>query len=715
MDHAPVRLGDEPVEASRRAPPEVRHGSAGRSTLLLGTALVAGLTAVLVVPGYGPEAAVAVGRPSPGDIVAPRAISYTSRLRTQQAQGAAERSVSPVYGARDRDVADAQVRRVTDVLEYAGHVAANPFATAEQKHQELTAVPELARLPSRQLEILLDLARSEWLPLAQEVARLVHLAMRSVVTPAQVPVPPSDLIRSVDPTMDGRQAELVAQLASSFIAPTVRVDEQLTAAARQAASEAVEPVTVGYAAGQIIVRAGDPVQVEHVEAMAQLGLLQSPFRWGRALGVAALLCVLVGTGLGQLGLSDPGAQERVRPLALSATLVLAFALTARIAVPGHVVLAYLFPGAAVAMTASVVGGREMGLVACALLALATGLATGNNLELATYVAAGGVVGAVVLGRVERFSAFLLAGTAVGVANLAVIAGFRLAEASPDLRGASELAAVALGSGALSSGLAALFVMASGPMMGITTSVQLMELARPDHPLLRDLQLHAPGTYQHSLLLGNLAEAAADAIGADVLLVRVAAYYHDVGKASRPLFFIENQLPGQNPHDDLDPESSARLVIAHVTDGVELARSSRLPVVIIDGIREHHGTTRAEFFYRKAVDEAGGTPVDESRFRYPGPRPRSRETAILMLADAAEAAVRAASPRSAAEMAEVLERIFKARVDQGQLDDSDLTLRDIQRVREVFLSVLQSVYHPRIRYPDGIAPRADAVHRDPSVG
>jgi cyclic-di-AMP phosphodiesterase PgpH len=187
------------------------------------------------------------------------------------------------------------------------------------------------------------------------------------------------------------------------------------------------------------------------------------------------------------------------------------------------------------------------------------------------------------------------------------------------------------------------------------------------------------------------------------LVRVTAYYHDIGKIVRPQLFIENQLPGQNPHDALDPAASARLLIAHVTDGEQLARGHGLPQVIIDGILEHHGTLRTEYFYQKAAKESGQADLDDSAFRYPGPRPRSRETAILMLADASEAAVRAASPRSGLELEDVLERIFRQRIVSGQLDDCNLTLRDIQRVREVFVGVLQSIYHPRIRYPEGMEP------------
>jgi len=683
-----------------------RHAERHRGPLAiaLGAVLALGLTAVLVVPGLATGDGLSAGRPSPGDVVAPRAISYPSRLLTDEAQRVAERSVTPVYGPRDRDVAERQRDRARDVLDYARLVVANPHATSDEKATELVVVPELVSLPVRQLDSLLAMDDGALARLTAEVPRLVRLQLRTAVTPPEVPLPPAEIMAAVDPAMDGALAEVVAHLASSFIVPNTRVDEVLTAAARQSARDAVEPRVVSYAAGQIIVRAGDPVRDEHLEAMAQLGLLHRPSGLRFAVAVATLMSVLTITAGAYLLRIEPGFWERTRALALGVCLIVSCALAARLALPGHTVLPYAFPAAAVAMTLGVVTRHEVGLAAGALVAVVIGWIGGGSLEMVVYVLVGSTVGVVVLDRVERLSVFLTAGLAVAAADLAVIAGFRLAESAIDPRGAAELAAMALGHGALSAGLTALLVLAAGPLFAVTTPVQLLELARPDHPVLRRLQLSAPGTYQHSILLGNLAEAAAAAVGADVLLVRVTAHYHDIGKTVRPQLFIENQLPGQNPHDALDPASSARLLIAHVTDGEQLARRHGLPQVIIDGILEHHGTMRTEYFYQQAAKESGQADLDDSAFRYPGPRPRSRETAILMLADASEAAVRAASPRSGLELEDVLERIFRQRIVSGQLDDCNLTLRDIQRVREVFVGVLQSIYHPRIRYPEGMEPQ-----------
>jgi hypothetical protein len=230
----------------------------------------------------------------------------------------------------------------------------------------------------------------------------------------------------------------------------------------------------------------------------------------------------------------------------------------------------------------------------------------------------------------------------------------------------------------------------------------MEISRPDHPLLQFILRNAPGTYQHSLQVANLAEQAAENIGADPLLTRVGAIYHDAGKALNPFFFIENQLPGNaNPHDQLTPDSSSQMIIRHVPDGLELARKYRLPRRVQDFILEHHGTMITRYQYAKAVEAAGGdeSKVDENGFRYPGPRPKSRETAILMLADGSEARVRAERPPDEDALRKVIKSVIENRLSAGQLDETDLTLRDLDLLINSFTTTLRGIYHPRIEYPD----------------
>jgi putative nucleotidyltransferase with HDIG domain len=271
----------------------------------------------------------------------------------------------------------------------------------------------------------------------------------------------------------------------------------------------------------------------------------------------------------------------------------------------------------------------------------------------------------------------------------------------DALGKATLLAAALVSGGLSASLCFGLLLLAGSVLGITTSLQLIELSRPDHPLLQLLLRQAPGTYQHSLQVANLAEQAARAIGANTLLTRVGALYHDIGKAVRPHFFIENQVAGQNVHEQLDPTTSASVILSHVRDGLELARKYRLPSSVQAFIPEHHGKLEAGFQLKAAVEAAGGDAlrVNPEDFTYPGPRPRSRETAILMLADGVEAKARAEGPLEDAAIDRLARWVIEDRLSKGQLDRTDLTLKDIDTIRRSFVNTLRGIYHPRIRYPD----------------
>jgi putative nucleotidyltransferase with HDIG domain len=262
-------------------------------------------------------------------------------------------------------------------------------------------------------------------------------------------------------------------------------------------------------------------------------------------------------------------------------------------------------------------------------------------------------------------------------------------------------------GLVSAGLTLIFFFLIGNMTHIVTHIQLLELSRPTHPLLADLLRRAPGTYHHSLVVGNLAEQAAIRVGANAFLCRVGAYYHDVGKMARPYFFTENTPPGVSLHENLDPETSAQAIISHVTEGLRLAKKHRLPQVIHHFIAEHHGTELVSYFYHQAVQDADGdeSQVERGRFCYPGPKPQTKETAILMLADASEATVRSVQPQSNDEIDSIVRKTIANRMKSGQFDECDMTMRDLEQVRIAFNEVLQGVSHPRVKYPEQVEKEA----------
>jgi putative nucleotidyltransferase with HDIG domain len=341
----------------------------------------------------------------------------------------------------------------------------------------------------------------------------------------------------------------------------------------------------------------------------------------------------------------------------------------------------------------------------------TAAGTSAGVELAAYVLLGGIAGIVAVRRGDRLTVFVQAAVAVFVVNALVVTVFSLLGAR-DLRGVVELwfaaATSAGGSGIATVGTFAVL----GSVFGILTVFQLLELANPSQPLLRRLLVETPGTYHHSLMVGNLAERAAEAIGADPLLARVAAYYHDIGKLSNPVAFIENQAGGENIHDVLDPETSAQLLKSHVSEGIDIAYKSGLPKALIAFIPQHHGTAVMSYFYARAREQAaepyGGLntaegrkaadAVDIRKFRHGGPKPQVREAAIIMLADSVEASVRSLSSRDEAAIRAMVSRIIEERIADDQFDECDLTLRDIELIREAFVAQLLGMYHQRVAYP-----------------
>jgi putative nucleotidyltransferase with HDIG domain len=387
-------------------------------------------------------------------------------------------------------------------------------------------------------------------------------------------------------------------------------------------------------------------------------------------------------------------------------LMLVWLLGAKFMIVPHDWLPYLYPLAAFGMLVTVLMDLRVGVVLTLVMMLFIHYLGGGNLVLVSYLGIGTLIGAVILGRAERLTAFLWAGLAIALSNLIVMAAYHAPYDTFAPPAVVQLQLLAMLNGGLAASVALIGYFVIGNLFGITTSLQLTELSRPTHPLLRQLLLKSPGTYHHTIVVSNMAERAAAAIGADAFLTRVGAYYHDIGKTVRPYFFTENIADGVSPHDKLDPYTSAQVIISHVTDGLDLADKYRLPPRIRDFIREHHGSSLVKFFFMKAQREApDGERVDETAFRYPGPNPRSKETAILMLADTCEAAVRSIRPPNRDALRDLINKLIDERVASGELNECDLTFSELQTIKEVFLRVLEGVNHPRISYPDSIQRQA----------
>ncbi|MEE3229272.1 MAG: HDIG domain-containing metalloprotein, partial [Chloroflexota bacterium] len=345
-------------------------------------------------------------------------------------------------------------------------------------------------------------------------------------------------------------------------------------------------------------------------------------------------------------------------------------------------------------------GTELGLSVSTLFVVFIAIVSDGRIEIVIYHLVGPIVAILSLGKAERVNSFLLAGLATAAANSAVIIAFRFNDPTIDILGLSTLLGASIANGAISGALTLTGLFLLGYVFDITTSLQLVELSRPNHPLLVQLLRTAPGTYQHSLHVANLAEQAARNIGANTMLVRVSALFHDIGKTTNPEYFVENQAEGRNPHTNMDPQFSSNVIVSHVTDGDTMAKKHRLPTVIRDAILEHHGTTITRYQYDNAlkIAEENDEKVDVSEYTYPGPKPQSPETALLMLADGCEAKAKADNPSTTEEIDKIVRFIINRRLKHGQLDECNLSLTDLGKVRESFVTTLRGYYPNRLKYP-----------------
>jgi putative nucleotidyltransferase with HDIG domain len=467
------------------------------------------------------------------------------------------------------------------------------------------------------------------------------------------------------------------------------------------ARQSVAQVVKSYSAGETIIERGDVVLPLQIEALETYGLLTDP-NIIQDIALISLLIILLGICMAIYSTrTHPDQMRQPRIIATLGGLFFVSSIAMKAMVPGSGVLAYLFPAAALPILLSALFGNGLGVMTALVSGVVASYLGSRGQEIALYAILSGTLGALTIGKADQLRSFLWSGLAASTAALAVIVIFRFPDPATNTLGKITLVGMGIGSGMLSAILSLGLLQPIGNLLGVITSMQLYELARPDNPVLQLLLRNAPGTYQHSLQVANLAEQAAREIGANPLLTRVGALYHDAGKAVRSQYYIENQLPGQNVHEQLDPTTSAGIIVSHVQEGLELARKYRLPAIVQHFISEHHGTMRANYQYQAALDTVQGdeSKLDPRDFTYPGPRPASRETALLMLADGVEAKTRADNPEDDEALIQLVHSLIKKRLDEGQLDNTDLTLRDLETIRHSFVSTLKGIYHPRIRYPE----------------
>ena len=651
------------------------------------------LTAVALL--LSPPATVGydVGTLADRTVKAPRSVAFVSEALTEAERERAAAAVPKVY-ARDSAVVARSRDRMGQAVAAIGRVRADSAQTRDQRITSLTRLAEVAISPQL-APLIVDMTAAEWDAVSKEVDNALRTLVQPGIRPEQLEGAKAAAATSLPPAWTDRQKAVGAELVRQFLEADVALDATGTAGAQQAARSAVQPVQVQVVAGEVVVREGSVVGDLDLEKLRVLGLVNTGIDWPGAVGLtiwAVLIAAVLALFVERYATEAWNDTSKMIVVALS---LLAVTLAARVLIPSHTLLVYFIPFAAVAMIITVLVGGRTALATQIAGALHVGILSGQ-VELVAYVLVPALLGMAAVRRATTAREFAAGAGSVAVGNLGVVVVFTLVGQSTDPVGAAQLAAAALVSAAGSGLLAFAGTAIFGHLFRITTVFELRELADPNHPLLRQLLLRTPGTYHHSLLVANLAERAAEVIGADPLVARVGAYYHDIGKMRNPTGFIENQT-GTNPHDELDPMVSAGIVAAHVRDGLSLADRYHLPPMIREMIPAHHGTSVVKYFYQLA-QQRGQNP-DEAAFHYPGPRPRTKEAGIVMLADGTEASVRSLAEKKPETIRAMVERIVDDRLAEGQLDECDLTLRDITRIKDAFCELLLGVYHERIPYPE----------------
>jgi putative nucleotidyltransferase with HDIG domain len=702
-----------------------QHRSAAAAVLVLAVSLIVGL------PAVGDGVSFRVGEPASESVPAPSEVRAVDGEATELARRAAAEAVDAILTV-DVTAGQALVADLRGVFEATREVrtlTAVPGTAPDQGGQQGTQVDpdgddgpalldvdqqrvalasRLVGVPSSVIVALVELNDAELEVVERETISIGQLLARQRIREDALSTVLADTLTVElglrSPPRDTGET-IIRPLLQQYLRPNVIVDLEATAIARQRAAAAVDEVSQTWLAGQFIVREGEIVSPLQAVALRELEVGVVPV-WRVLLTAAAAMLLLVAVGGVYLSRMQPFVWRSTKKLWLLTLLLVVFAAV----VSGIDLLvdstdsswAFVVPVGALAMLVALmvhpVVGLAMMLPSVVLVLLVDAGSPGVALFAAAAVLISVPLTREISSRADLQRAVLRAGLSYPLLVLVIVLVF----------GPRDRLGVALLAGVLNGIVSALIVQGALPylesLFRLPTVTALLDLADRNHPLLRELELKALGSYNHSVMVASLTERACRAIGADPLLGSVAALYHDIGKVRQPHFFIENQQGIANPHDGLEPEVSAMIIINHVVDGVELAQSYRLPPEVVAAIGSHHGTMVVKYFYEEAVTAAGGdhAAVDEHAFRYHGDRPRSREAAVLLLADSCEATTRAMAmtrgtlPREDIEA--TVDALLEERLEDGQFDDAEITLRDLRTVRDTIVESLVGIYHPRIAYP-----------------
>jgi hypothetical protein len=643
------------------------------------------------------------------DVTLTAPVTVEDTEATEQARAKAVSEVQPVYSRNDT-ITMHQVKLDAFIYKKAGELAARQDMTPEARMKELKENIPFS-LSTDTLQALLTMPPPALNAAAKETTKVVTSIMQKGVdekittNPELIQQRVNQQIVLVD--LDSKTRKVVREVAIASIVPNLTINEEATNALKETVRRSVKPIMIYK--GEVLVEKDQYISEEVYRKLDAAGLLERNASNLPFLGLAVFVgffVVLLDMYMSQAHRKIYNSNIHILMLALIIFLnilvmkMISAGETIDIFSPGYGV-----PVALGSMLIAILLDTQLAVICSVLFAFASGIIFNYESLLPVdfrYVLYGfisGVAGAYSLGKATKRSRILQAGFIVSALNVITISALYLLVSST---GNWQELVNEYAFGAVSGVLAAVLTIGFLPlfegMFGILSPMRLIELSNPNQPLLRKMLMETPGTYHHSMMVASLSEAACEAVGADGLLARVGAYYHDVGKMKRPHFFIENQINRDNPHDTLAPGLSKRIILAHVEDGVRMLEEHGLPKQIIDFAQQHHGTTLLKYFYHKAT-KASDTPIPEVEYRYPGPKAQTRETAIVGICDSAEAAVRSLGSPTPERIENLVRRIIADRLEDGQFNECDLTMQELEVVARTICETLQGFFHNRIEYPD----------------
>lgn len=667
------------------------------------------LTTIIVCSDFmGESVHMILGQVSPTTIKAEKSIVFEDKSKTDMERRLAGEKAGKVY-TKDPMVSITVQKDISDLVQKLIQVLSETELDTAVKAAAIRSALPFAMQDADLNE--LALANSEDLRQVEtEVNNLVAEAMNGPDGITQDGLDESK--NSINNKIVGMRLSIsYEQFAISVVEHYVRanasINAELTRQSQEEAMNAVSPVMVSVKEGEKIIGEGEIITEEHIAKMQALGLTGTQLHMNSLFGVLLLVILFTAIVLAYLYKKNRDIYEDPGHLYLLGIIVLMVLGVGKAIIAINVVrwpefsaqFGYMVPLAMAGMLIALLLDSRLAVLVVAVLSLMQGVMMDNQLRFALVGMIGGMTGVYSVSKLSQRGDLVRAGVYVSIANVVAIltVGLMHNVSFGVLITSSIILGVA--NGILSS------VLTNGALpflestFGITSTVRLLEFSHPNNILLKKLLTEAPGTYYHSIIVGNLAEAAADAVGGDSMLVRVGAYYHDIGKLRRPYFFIENQMNGENPHDKIGPSLSTLIITSHVKDGVEMAKKSNLPQGIIDIIEQHHGNSMVSYFYRKALEGDHSDSVTEEEFRYEGPKPQTREAAIVMLADSVEAALRSLQNRTPDRLEGFVRKFVRDKLNDGQFDECNLTFKDLDIITSVFVRVLSGIFHNRIEYPD----------------